>query len=81
MILIGFVVFGCIVIEKYYVLQLVMSVKRIRREFGASCMFSDRNADKIKDGIIDCPAYEEKSFDVKRMELDRGTQVSGKLLS
>lgn len=52
-----------------------MSVKRIRREFGAACTFSDRNADKIKDGIIDCPAYEEKSFDLKRMELDRGIQV------
>jgi len=52
-----------------------MSVKRIRREFGAACTLSDRQADKIKDGIIDCPAYEEKSFDLKRMELDRGIQV------
>ena len=56
-------------------MQIVVSVKRIRREFGASFSFSDRNADKIKDGVIDCPAYDEKSFDLKRMELDRGTQV------
>jgi len=58
-----------------FLMQIVVSVKRIRREFGASCTFSDRNADKIKDGMIDCPAYEEKAFDLKRMELDRGTQV------
>ena len=53
----------------------MMSVKRVRREFGAACSFSDRSADKIKDGVIDCPAYDEKTFDLKRMELDRGTQV------
>jgi len=62
-------------------LQIVVSVKRIRREFGAPYTFSDRNADKFKDGIIDCPAYDEKSFDLKRMELDKGTQVSLKLYS
>lgn len=56
-------------------MQIVVSVKRIRREFGAVCTFSDRNVDKVKDGIIDCPPYEEKSFDLKRMELDRGVQV------
>jgi len=60
-------------------MQIVVSVKRIRREFGAPCTFSDRNADKIKDGIIECPAYDERAFDLKRMELDRGTQVSWKL--
>jgi len=63
----------------YASIQIVVSVKRIRREFGAACKFSDRNADKTKDGIIDCPAYEEKSFDLKRMELERGIQVFGKL--
>ena len=57
-----------------------MSVKRIRREFGAACTLSDRQADKLKDGIIDCPAYEEKSFDLKRMELDRGIQVFVKFI-
>jgi len=56
-------------------MQIVLSVKRIRREFGVPCTFADRNADKTKD-IIDCPAYEEKAFDLKRMELDRGIQVS-----
>jgi len=52
-----------------------MSIKRVWREFGAPCTFSDRSADKIKDGIIDCPAYDEKAFDLKRMELDRSIQV------
>lgn len=63
----------------YALIQIVVSVKRIRREFGAACKFADRNADKTKDGIIDCPAYEEKSFDLKRMELERGIQVFGKI--
>lgn len=74
------VIIACVLSELCIALmQIVVSVKRIRREFGASCTFTDRNADKVKDGIIDCPASEEKSVDMKRMELDRGTQVFLKL--
>ena len=51
-----------------------MTVKRKRREFGAPVNFSDRNVADAKDGFIDCVAYEDKSFDLKRIELDKATQ-------
>jgi hypothetical protein len=52
-----------------------MSAQRVRREFGAPVSFSDRNAGDVKDGYIECAPYEDKAFDLKRMELDKGTQV------
>lgn len=53
-----------------------MSVQRVRREFGAPVSFSDRNSGDVKDGYIECTPYEDKTFDLKRMELDKGIQVS-----
>lgn len=52
-----------------------MSVQRVRREFGAPVTFADRNAGDVKDGYIECAPYEDKAFDLKRMELDKGIQV------
>jgi hypothetical protein len=57
-----------------------MTVKRKRREFGAPINFSDRNVADAKDGFIDCVAYEDRSFDLKRIELDKATQVGLLLL-
>lgn len=28
-----------------------------------------------KDGFIECLSYEDRNFDLKRIELDKGTQV------
>ena len=50
-------------------------MKRKRREFGAYVEFSDRNVGDVKDGYIECTAYEDKGFDLKRLELDQGIQV------
>ena len=52
-----------------------MSVKRVRSEFGAPVSFSDRNAGDVKDGYIECAPYQDKAFDLQRMELDKGIQV------
>jgi hypothetical protein len=52
-----------------------MAVHRKRREFGAPCTFTDRNVADAKDGYIECTAYEDKTFDLKKIELDKATQV------
>jgi len=59
-----------------FVVQIVVSVKRVRSEFGAPVSFSDRNAGDVKDGFIECTPYEDKAFDLQRMELDKGIQVT-----
>jgi hypothetical protein len=51
-------------------------VKRIRRDFGAPVSFMDRNANEVKDGFIECGSYEDKAYDLQRMELDKGIQVT-----
>lgn len=55
--------------------KLKVSVKRVRREFGAPIQFSDRNVADAKDGANDCHASEDKTFDLSRIELDKGTQA------
>ena len=57
-------------------IQIVISVERVRREFGAPVKFVDRNAADVKDGFVECRPSDEKSFDLKRIELDKGVQVS-----
>ena len=58
-------------------LQLTFTIQRIRREFGAPTNFSDRGPDDVKDGYIECVAYEDKSFNIKKMELDSSVQAIG----
>lgn len=48
-----------------------MSVKRVRREFGVSYKFKDRNVVDVKDGCIDCTFFDDRVFDLKKMELDK----------
>ena len=38
--------------------------------------FSDRNVADCKDGAIDVASFEDKNFDLNRIELDKGVQVS-----
>ena len=52
-----------------------MSVRRARREFGAPIYFSDRNVADAKDGYMECTAYKDSNYDLKKLELDKGTQV------
>lgn len=56
-------------------LQIKVSVKRLRREFGAPCEFKDRNATDAKDGFIECTPYEDKSFDLRKTELTKSVQA------
>lgn len=55
--------------------RLKVSVRRQRREFGAPCNFSDRNVADAKDGYIECTSYKDKTYDLNKLELDKGTQA------
>ena len=58
-------------------MQLTFTVQRVRRDFGAPVEFSDRGPDDVKDGFIECVSFEDKSFNIKKQELDTGTQAIG----
>lgn len=58
--------------------QITIQVQKIRREFGAPVKFADRNVSDAKDGYIECTSYEDKMFDVTRIEVEKGIQVSVK---
>ena len=60
----------------YSIVQIMISVKRVRREFGAMVDFVDRNAVENKDCYVECLPYEDKAYDLKKMELDIGSQVT-----
>ena len=55
-------------------LQTKFTVKRKRRDFGEFVEFADNKP--TKDAIQECVAFEDKSFDLSRVEMDTGTQVS-----
>ena len=57
-------------------LQLAITVQRTRRNFGAPIEFKDRNVADAKDSYMQCDSYEDRTFDLKRMELTTGTQVN-----
>ena len=65
-----------ILINHIRFLQIKVSVKRKRTEFGAPCEFQDRNVADAKDGYIECVSYKDKTFDLQTVELDKGTQVT-----
>lgn len=54
--------------------RIKVSVKRVRREFGAPYKFKDRNVADAKDGCIDCTSFDDRAFDLKKMELDKSIQ-------
>lgn len=51
-------------------------MRRKRREFGAPCLFEDRNVGDAKDGYVECTPFEDKMFDLRQSQLEKGTQVS-----
>ncbi|CAL1545233.1 unnamed protein product [Lymnaea stagnalis] len=55
--------------------QLKVSVKRVRRAFGAQVTFEDRNVGDVKDGLVDCHTYEDTNFIISRVEMDKGIQA------
>ena len=57
-----------------------MTVCRLRRNFGAPFLFTDRNVSNAKDGVIDCLSYEDSGFALLKLELDKATQVCARLM-
>ncbi|CAC5422765.1 WD repeat-containing protein 63 [Mytilus coruscus] len=55
--------------------RIKVSVRRIRKEFGGPANFSDRNVADAKDGYIECKGYDDRTFDLKKLELDKSTQA------
>ena len=58
-----------------HITQLKVSVKRVRRHFGAPCSFTNRDSGQTKQSVIECLSYEDRGFDLKKVELDSGIQV------
>ncbi|KAK3092104.1 hypothetical protein FSP39_025223 [Pinctada imbricata] len=54
--------------------RIKVSVKRIRKEFGAPYRFQDRNVSDAKDGYIECLPYDDRTFELKKIELDKSIQ-------
>ena len=52
-----------------------MTIKRVRREYGAPCKFVDRNVADAKGAYQECVSYEDKQFDMRKIELETATQV------
>lgn len=59
----------------HFYLQVKVTVKRVRKEFGTPIEFTDRNVGDAKDAYIECTSYEDKTFDLNKIELDKGTQA------
>ncbi|XP_013408046.1 WD repeat-containing protein 63 [Lingula anatina] len=55
--------------------RIKISIKRVRREFGTPVEFSDRNVADAKDGYLECTPYEDKTFELKAMEIDKSVQA------
>nr|KAG5698305.1 hypothetical protein BaRGS_017007 [Batillaria attramentaria] len=55
--------------------RVKVSVKRLRKYFGAPVSFGDRNSSDGKQGFIECVSYEDKNFDLKKLELTTATQA------
>ncbi|BFY99788.1 hypothetical protein BsWGS_02828 [Bradybaena similaris] len=55
--------------------KMKVSIKRIRREFGEPLSFGDRNVGDVKDGAVECSGYEDKTFELDRIELDKSVQA------
>ncbi|VTJ79370.1 Hypothetical predicted protein [Marmota monax] len=52
--------------------QIIYMISRKRNQFGAPVTFSDQNASSTKDAYIDCTAYPDKNFTLKKLEKDIG---------
>ena len=59
-------------------LQVQIQVQRTRKHFGAPIEFQDRNVADAKDCYVECQKFDDKTFDLKRVELTKGVQVREK---
>ncbi|NXF90567.1 WDR63 protein, partial [Eubucco bourcierii] len=50
-------------------------ISQVRRKFGASIKFTDRNASRIDGSYVECTSYEDKTFSIKMLEKDMGVQM------
>lgn len=57
--------------------QLRYKISPLMRHCGAPVCFSDRSALDGKDGYVECPSYEDKSFSIRQMERHTAVQASG----
>ncbi|XP_028667360.1 dynein axonemal intermediate chain 3 [Erpetoichthys calabaricus] len=55
--------------------KICFKISRIRREFGAPVKFSDHSAVKEKENYVECPSYQDKTFNIKQMEKNAGIQA------
>ena len=56
-------------------MQASFSILRRRKDFGCVHIFSDRDSVDVKDGSVDCPGYEDESYELNKVELDKAIQV------
>ena len=52
-----------------------MTIKRVRRDYGTPYKFDDRNVAEAKGAYQECVSYEDKQFDMRKIELETATQV------
>ncbi|XP_064003990.1 dynein axonemal intermediate chain 3 [Pogoniulus pusillus] len=50
-------------------------IPQVRRKFGSSIKFTDRNASCIDDSYVECTSYQDKTFSIKMLEKDMGVQM------
>ncbi|XP_036377329.1 dynein intermediate chain 3, axonemal [Megalops cyprinoides] len=55
--------------------RIKYKISRVRRQFGAPILFSDRNALETTDGFIECLPYQDKNFSLLMMERNTGIQA------
>ncbi|XP_055486751.1 dynein axonemal intermediate chain 3 [Leucoraja erinacea] len=59
--------------------KIKFMISRVRRMFGAPVRFADRNDAEMKDSYVECASYQDKSFNIKKLERDIGIQAVSKL--
>ncbi|XP_004841411.1 WD repeat-containing protein 63 [Heterocephalus glaber] len=55
--------------------QVTYMISRKRIDFGAPISFSDQNASSVKEAYIECTAYPDKNFTLKKLEKNVGMQA------
>lgn len=56
--------------------QLRYKISPLQRRCGAPVCFSDRSAQDGKEGFVECPSYQDKSFSIREMEKHTAIQAS-----
>ncbi|NXX47128.1 WDR63 protein, partial [Tricholaema leucomelas] len=50
-------------------------ISQVRRKFGSSINFTDRNASCVDGSYVECTSYQDKTFSIKMLEKDIGVQM------